>query len=384
MFGRRILKMTVLFIVTVVFFVVLSFSFIHTSISAESHIRNFYKEPKNSIDVLMIGASETYADYSPPLAYKQQNYTSYQICFEGAPGSLYRSMLTEGLKTQSPKLVVFEVNGFFFNDDSMATEADLRLWLDSIPMSKNWYDTINEFVPKSERINYYFNILKYHSNWKKPGTLLKRLKNKYRINKEGISLMKSFSTFTMMGTENFKKTNPRTIKPIGEKYLEELLKYCNERGLKNVLFMRAPHYSKLNKKNEKKMIDLIKKYGYDYVNFDNRLKDIGLDFKTDFYNGEHTNVFGMEKFTKYFSKYVVDNYDVKNEHSDEIKNQWKKCVDYTENAFEVLKERTLENEKVKYFEYSDFSEKSRKKCSTRKDIEKKVNKEFLDEEEMLK
>ena len=29
-------------------------------------IEGFYKEPKNTIDVMMIGASEVYADYSKP------------------------------------------------------------------------------------------------------------------------------------------------------------------------------------------------------------------------------------------------------------------------------------------------------------------------------
>lgn len=384
MIGRRVLKITVLLIVTVMLFAVLSFSLVHTSISAESHIRNYYREPENSIDVLMIGASEMYADYSAPLAYDRQKYTSYQICFEGAPGSLYKSMLTEGLKTQSPRLVVVEVNGFFYNDDFMTKESNLRLWLDSIPMSQNWYDTINEFVPESERINYYFNLLKYHSNWKKTGTLLKRLKCKYRIEKEGISLMKSFSTFTMMGKGNYKKIPPKKLSKSGEKYLDNLLEYCKGRGLEQVLFIRAPHYSDIDKNTEKKIIGKVNKYGYKYVNFDYNIKDIGLNFKTDFYNGEHTNVFGMEKFTEYFSKYIVDNFDVKTDHNAAVKTQWEKCADYTKDAFVILKERTLENEKTKYYEYSDFSEEAKKKRDQKKknhpDYEKELTEEGVIEE----
>lgn len=76
-------------------------------------IEGFYKEPKDSIDVMMIGASEVYADYSATEAWKNYGYTSYSLGVSGAPGSLYKSMLREALTRQHPKVVVFEVNGFY-------------------------------------------------------------------------------------------------------------------------------------------------------------------------------------------------------------------------------------------------------------------------------
>ncbi len=42
-------------------------------------IEGFYKEPKNTIDVMMIGASEVYADYSATEAWKNYEYTSYSL-----------------------------------------------------------------------------------------------------------------------------------------------------------------------------------------------------------------------------------------------------------------------------------------------------------------
>ena len=42
-------------------------------------IEGFYKEPKNTIDVMMIGASEVYADYSATEAWKNYGYTSYSL-----------------------------------------------------------------------------------------------------------------------------------------------------------------------------------------------------------------------------------------------------------------------------------------------------------------
>lgn len=42
-------------------------------------IEGFYKEPENTIDVMMIGASEVYADYSATEAWKNYGYTSYSL-----------------------------------------------------------------------------------------------------------------------------------------------------------------------------------------------------------------------------------------------------------------------------------------------------------------
>ena len=46
-------------------------------------IEGFYKEPKNTIDVMMIGASEVYADYSATEAWKNYGYTSYSLGVSG-------------------------------------------------------------------------------------------------------------------------------------------------------------------------------------------------------------------------------------------------------------------------------------------------------------
>ena len=65
--------------------------------NSEMHVRNFYREPENSIDVGLIGASEMYADYSAPLAYQKYGFTSYNLCVAGTTGGVYKSMIREML-----------------------------------------------------------------------------------------------------------------------------------------------------------------------------------------------------------------------------------------------------------------------------------------------
>lgn len=42
-------------------------------------VKNFYKLENNSLDMVMIGASTTFTNYSAPLAFKEFGYTSYSL-----------------------------------------------------------------------------------------------------------------------------------------------------------------------------------------------------------------------------------------------------------------------------------------------------------------
>ena len=72
---------------------------------------------------------------------------------------------------------------------------------------------------------------------------------------------------------------------------------------------------------------LIESYGYSFVNFENAYDAIGLDTQKDFYNPDHLNIYGMEKFTAFFGKFICDNYDVKTAHTAETVEEWNKCTD---------------------------------------------------------
>ena len=83
----------------------------------QQYIRSFYLEPKNSLDVMILGASETFTDYCAPLAWQHAGFTSYPLAVSAAQGTMYPSMLREAAKRQSPAVYVVEVNGFLYTED---------------------------------------------------------------------------------------------------------------------------------------------------------------------------------------------------------------------------------------------------------------------------
>lgn len=76
---RRVIRIGAFALIFVVLFSFVSTFFKMTDAVNIATIEGFYKEPKDSIDVMMIGASEVYADYSATEAWKNYGYTSYSL-----------------------------------------------------------------------------------------------------------------------------------------------------------------------------------------------------------------------------------------------------------------------------------------------------------------
>lgn len=355
---KRAFKVIAFIFVVLLLLQVVSSILLCTSTSAEMHIKGFYKEPKNTIDVALIGSSEVYADFSSPLAYRDYGFTSYGLCYDGAPASMYSSMLDVYLERQDPQVVVIELNGFFYGKDNMYSEARIRKWTDNMKKDHNWVKVIKQNVDKEERLNYYIPLLKYHSNWSEPSEIAASLYFRIRMHMQDISKMKSFGTKTLCSEKIItKRKDSRPMTEQGREQLYNMLSYCEDNGIENVLFLWSPHLVPMNNDSDEEIRMIVEQHGYKYLNCDKLFDDIGIDKTTDFYNSEHLNVFGNEKFTKYLGEYINENFDMDISHSDKVKKQWQECVSYTEDVYSIMRERTESNEGLPYNEFTDYSDK---------------------------
>lgn len=71
----------------------------------------FYLEDKDSLDVVVIGASDVYSGYSAGYAFEKYGFTSYPYAVPSDMVTLWKAQLKEVIKYQSPKMIVFEING---------------------------------------------------------------------------------------------------------------------------------------------------------------------------------------------------------------------------------------------------------------------------------
>ena len=361
MMKKRILKLSCFGLIFMLFLSGAAGFLKVNSLPDSVRIKGFYLEPKDSLNMVTIGASETYTAIAPGLLWKEFGFTSYNYSVAGSPISIVKSQVKEILANQDPKVIVIEINGTLQDDEYQINEKRLRKYIDNIPWSVNKINTIKEIVPEDQQTEYFIPFLKYHSNWQSLDLCIANFYLQSRMMLEGSSRLKGFQTIS--GAEQTKSKvidvkGDTSVLPLSEKaeyYLRDLLQYLKDEGIDNVLFMRTPHritkksYPFYQRANEAEKI--IKEYGFPYVNFETQKDEIGLSMIDDFYNNPHLNLYGQKKFTNYFGNYMVEHYDLKDSvHLEKVIKEWDKTAEDTEDCLEYVetmiedKNRSIINE----------------------------------------
>ncbi len=80
---------------------------------SDSEAHGVLGEPRDSIDVLVLGDSESFCSISPLQLWSEQGITSYVCGTSGQILPLTRSLLLSALSKQHPKVVILETNCLF-------------------------------------------------------------------------------------------------------------------------------------------------------------------------------------------------------------------------------------------------------------------------------
>ncbi len=325
----------------------------------------FYNEQKNSLDVVLFGTSEVYNDFSSVKAYEEYNFTSYPIGSPNFSSQLSIYQIKEILYYQNPAVIVVDVDQFLLNEDTYyVDDSRLRYMTDNIPLSKEKIDLINNYAKDDELISYYFPFIKYHGTHDY-GSCLDECKTILNIQFNDGSYLKGNYTSPRIYKSKTLDINEKSLKPKKlygkcEEDLINIINYCNENIDGRLLFVRFPHLIEDEKKFDYackavRVGEIVKENGCNFINCDLNWDEIGLDKNMSFYDNDHLNVFGQEKFTSYLGEFIKENYIIENKVlSEECKNNWDESVKYTNLFYEYSKNKTeeLENsaDEIYYFE----------------------------------
>ncbi len=301
----------------------------------------FYAEPKDTIDVVMIGSSPVYPFYAAPKLWGEYGFTMYPLASNVQRPAAAVYLVEEALKTQSPQLFVFELRMYTYEEGFMADNmAYARGVTDNLKYSWNRIRLINSLVPDvSERYTYYFDIFKYHSNWK---TLV--LPDQYTAFRyERLHPLKGYvmndNVVPGEGIDCGAVTGRMAIPAEQEDNLRTLLAYLQEKNL-NALFIVSPMV--LDEDTQRKfnyMEDIITSGGFGYLNFNNYYDELGIDFAADYYDGgSHVNASGSEKCTAFLGRYLTEHYALADRRGDAAYSTWDEAYAYWQECQEAALE----------------------------------------------
>ena len=253
-------------------------------VARDRHIVAALAEEPNSSDVLVVGDSEAMVLVSTKILMDEAGISSYNCNQLGQRTSETYFFLSKLLEKQNPKVMILETN-VITQDTTFNTEVHLT-----------YNATMQEVFP----------IMRYHSNWRRKFGLEEPPEyNAYRGFEE-IYVVDPYS-----GEEYMTATEDRyKVNPIAMYYLDEVRKLCEEKGIQ-IILVTSPSAINFNYSKHNTMQDYADKYGLEYIDFNLLQDEIGLDWSNDTGDaGDHINVYGTEKTTRYLMNYLNENYDL--------------------------------------------------------------------------
>ena len=262
-------------------------------------------ERKDGIDVIVLGDSESYTSVSPMQLWKEQGLSSY-VC--GQPGQKIQEtyfMLKTALQSQSPKVVLMETN-LMFRDPGPV---------------KNIQSSF------AQTARYHFPLLRFHNLWKlmfdgkKPGEAVYK----------GFSIRSSVDPFDsgdyMKETEEVQEM-PQAV----TFYMEEIMELCRRSGAE-LFLVSAPSPKNYSYRKHNAIENYAKEKGLTYVDLNLKIKELGITWQKDSYDkGDHLNLYGAQKVTRWLGTYLKQNYELTDHRNDPAYEDWNELSKKYEEA----------------------------------------------------
>ena len=292
---------------------------------AYENVRGGYlREKENSLDAVYIGASNVYAFWQSLFGWNEQGIAVWSYSFGSMPTAALKYLLIEAHKTQPDAVFIFNLN-IVKSNSPYGTMQDIHRSVDFLPFSNNKIRLINTLCDGAgfsglDKLEFFFPIIRFHSNWSNPNTWTRLFTSDGY--KSSLRSPLFFDTVKDVSA-SYVPTNQQTALPEEiENCINDLLDYCDEQHLK-VLFVKAPQAA--GKKTLRRMNaleDLVIARGYPCLDLLENIEETGIQFQTDFYNANHTNIHGSLKFCRYLSEYLVKQYGFTDKRNQDGWESW--------------------------------------------------------------
>lgn len=273
-----------------------------------SFTEEYYKE-KVPHDILFFGDCDVYENFSPIKMYEDYGISSY---IRGS-GEQYMwqsyYLLRDSLRIETPKIVVLSVHSMQ-NEYPKRKDNYNRMTLDGMKWSKDKIDAINVSMTEEETFaSYAFPVLRYHDRWNQlTMTDIRHLFSKDKISHNGY-----YMRCDIRGMETVWPSPARISYKFDETsmyYLDQIRQLCEEKGIELIL-VRAPVEFRWYEQWDENIEKYASEHGLKYINFNKYADEMGLDMTHDTYDeGIHLNIYGAEKLSVFFGRYLTENYDL--------------------------------------------------------------------------
>lgn len=313
-------------------------------------LRGFYNEPVNSIDIVFFGASHCHHSINPHILWSEAGVPSYVLSQPGQPLWMTYYYMIEVLKYQKPKIMFLETRyAYVLNGQNYDIETDNEsaYWsLDAMKMSSNKLRAAVASLRAQDILLSILPVMRYHTEWRPlvksvynlliSGRMNSVLNNAI-LNKGYVYAdeIKPFENIKIQNTDKIGKIKGKNLE-----YLNKIINLSKQEGF-SLVFFKAPYPEALSDLEDQKIDNKLQEIAGEnelvFLNLNNRIDDIGVEWKTDLYDHDHLNVYGADKVSAYIAKHIKDNFSKYTLEDRRSNCQYQRWNHSSENFFETLK-----------------------------------------------
>ena len=283
-------------------------------------IEGFYDLPNNTVQTIVLGASNAGCGVNTPMLYEEYGICAYNLSVssESILSSYYWTKEVYRLHSETLTTVILDVSTLRYDEDDELP----RNYKGSIDLMRFSLNKLNAVMAYSDDINDVFNnlipLFYYHDRWSGD------------LDKGDLTGQKSIIV-NVLGHEFFYKryidsedydemavldgvldesAEPVELGDEGLLYLEKLASFCEENNIELVL-IKTPH-DYWNSSYHNAVQNVADEYDLTFLdfNFGTLLDELDFNPASDTTDGKHANYYGACKITAYLGQWLTENADV--------------------------------------------------------------------------
>ena len=328
----------------------------------DKNMYTFQSLPEGTVDAVFLGTSGVDRYWIGAKAYEEYGMTVYNLSYDGMVSWLYTTLMDEVIDKQKPKLILMDLRPFYQDNSKLKTMSSrARFVIDSLPFFnvnrvKAAFKTM-EFMHESDDENpefdasYLLPFIKFHTKWADDYSLYDNLGGKDQRFASYFMWEKRTLKVAPQKSVVFKSDLYKELDPFSEEALYEVIDYIKEKDL-NVLFVDTPKFmNKTENGRANTVYDILEENNLNYLTFyqdDSDEFTIDMDKNKDYYDTNHTNYFGAQKFTDALAKYLDENYDLPDNRENPVaKEFWDGKYDTIKNEIKYYEKLNAKKENAK-------------------------------------
>ncbi len=293
----------------------------------------FYKNEKNTVDVLFLGSSHMYTNVNTGMLWSDHGIAAYDLGGADQPFWNTYYYMKEALKTQRPKLIVVEIYSAAVQKSHFQGAWTIEN-LFGMNFNRNFIESAQESIQEGWHSDYINRFARFHSRYT-------------MITEEDFVYERQMETFKgfdpKFGTREFERPDVSQVTeltPPNEKmanYMIRMIDLAKEEDIP-ILLVCAPFVISAE---QQQIFNCFYQYadenGVPYIDFNLLYDELGIDFSQDFIDWSHLNEKGNAKYTKYLGEYLKAQYELADHRGDERYASWDESAELLEHELDAYR-----------------------------------------------